>query len=137
VTVRGVPLQPPPFDIAPRMGIMMEVIMNPAPLFSAPLGTPADIVRRREHVDVHKDLSYVFAAITRTRHGLRGEVPLVRFCGAPWTRFSYMIEAVGPRRSRRPKLGYSSIRRRLRRFSPASQTFALTSSLAKSTPELM
>ncbi|KAF8495227.1 Uroporphyrinogen decarboxylase [Russula emetica] len=73
----------------------MEVIMNPAPFFPAPLVTPADIVRLRENVDVHRDLGYVFEAITRTRHGLRGEVPLIGFCGAPWTLFAYMIEGGG------------------------------------------
>jgi hypothetical protein len=77
--------------------------MNPAPLFSAPLGTPADIVRLREHVDVHKDLGYVFAAITRTQHGLRGEVPLVGFCGAPCTLFSSMIEGGGSKTLRKAK----------------------------------
>ena len=81
----------------------MEVIMNPAPFFPAPLETPADIRRLREHVDVHKDLGYVFAAITRTRHGLRGEVPLVGFCGAPWTLFSYMIEGGGSKTLQKAK----------------------------------
>jgi hypothetical protein len=73
----------------------MEIIMNPGPFFPAPLDTPADIVRLRERVDVHEQLGYVFDAITRTRHGLRGEVPLIGFCGAPWTLFSYMIEGGG------------------------------------------
>ena len=77
--------------------------MNPAPFFTAPLDTPADIVRLREHVDVHKDLGYVFAAITRTRHGLRGEVPLIGFCGAPWTLFSYMVEGGGSKTLQKAK----------------------------------
>jgi uroporphyrinogen decarboxylase len=81
----------------------MEVLMNPAPFFPAPLDTPADIVRLREHVDVHVELGYVFAAITRTRHGLRGEVPLIGFCGAPWTLFSYMIEGGGSKTLQKAK----------------------------------
>src|SRR5260370_13634239 len=81
----------------------LEVIMNPAPFFPAPLDTPADFARLREHVDVHKELGYVFAAITRTRHGLRGEVPLVGFCGAPWTLFSYMIEGGGSKTLQKAK----------------------------------
>ena len=34
-------------------------------------------------VDVHKELGYVFSAITLTRHKLEGKVPLIGFCGAP------------------------------------------------------
>ncbi len=34
-------------------------------------------------VDVHKQLGYVFDAITLTRHRLQGRVPLIGFCGAP------------------------------------------------------
>jgi uroporphyrinogen decarboxylase len=79
----------------------MEVIMNPAPFFPAPLETPADIVRLREDVDVHKDLGYVFEAITRTRHGLRGEVPLIGFCGAPWTQKSKTWLFKYPKESKR------------------------------------
>ncbi|KAI0253033.1 Uroporphyrinogen decarboxylase [Lactifluus subvellereus] len=81
----------------------MEVLMNPAPTFPAPLDTPADVARLREHVDVQKELGYVFAAIRRTRHGLRGEVPLIGFCGAPWTLFSYMIEGGGSKTLQKAK----------------------------------
>jgi hypothetical protein len=81
----------------------MEVLMNPAPSFPAPLDTPADIARLREHVDVREELDYVFAAITRTRHALRGEVPLIGFCGAPWTLFSYMVEGGGSKTLQKAK----------------------------------
>ena len=70
----------------------MTVEMNPGPFFPAPLNVPADVARLREHVDVDKELGYVFAAITRTRRELAGAVPLIGFCGAPWTLFSYMVE---------------------------------------------
>ncbi|KAF7971054.1 hypothetical protein HWV62_22191 [Athelia sp. TMB] len=73
----------------------MEVLMAPGPVFPAPLDTPADVARLTPHVDVQKELGYVFEAITLTRHGLRGEVPLIGFCGAPWTLFAYMIEGGG------------------------------------------
>ncbi|KAI0260489.1 Uroporphyrinogen decarboxylase [Gloeopeniophorella convolvens] len=81
----------------------MEVLMNPAPFFPAPLDTPADIARLRTHVDVQQELGYVFAAITRTRHALAGEVPLIGFCGAPWTLFSYMIEGGGSKTLQKAK----------------------------------
>jgi len=81
----------------------LEVLMNPAPTFPAPLDTPADVARLREHVDVRKELDYVFAAITRTRHALRGEVPLIGFCGAPWTLFAYMVEGGGSKTLQKAK----------------------------------
>ncbi|KAG6849638.1 hypothetical protein H0H93_006761 [Arthromyces matolae] len=73
----------------------MEVLMNPGPTFPDPLVTPADISKLSPVVDVQKELGYVFDAITQTRHALQGEVPLIGFCGAPWTLFAYMIEGGG------------------------------------------
>lgn len=69
--------------------------MNPGPSFPDPLRVPADVAKLRETVDVQKELGYVFDAITMTRKGLKGEVPLIGFCGAPWTLFMYMIEGGG------------------------------------------
>jgi uroporphyrinogen decarboxylase len=73
----------------------MEVLMNPGPSFPDPLNTPADVGKLRQIVDVDKELGYVFQAITQTRIALNGEVPLIGFCGAPWTLFAYMIEGGG------------------------------------------
>jgi uroporphyrinogen-III decarboxylase len=73
----------------------MEVQMNPGPYFPDPLSTPEDITKLKKVVDVHKELKYVFEAITNTRIALNGEVPLIGFCGAPWTLFAYMIEGGG------------------------------------------
>ncbi len=73
----------------------MEVQMNPGPHFPDPLNVPADVARLAQDVDVDAALGYVYEAITQTRHALAGEVPLIGFCGAPWTLFSYMIEGGG------------------------------------------
>ena len=73
----------------------MIVEMNPGPHFPSPLRTPADVEKLNSHVDVNKELGYVFEAIKMTRMGLEGEVPLIGFCGAPWTLFAYMIEGGG------------------------------------------
>ena len=70
----------------------MEVQMNPGPHFPDPLVVPADVEKLTKNVDVDKELGYVYEAITQTRTALAGEVPLIGFCGAPWTLFSYMIE---------------------------------------------
>ena len=65
------------------------------PVLPDPLVTPADLARLRETVDVQERLGYVFEAIEMTRKGLAGRVPLIGFCGAPWTLMAYMCEGGG------------------------------------------
>ena len=81
----------------------MEVLMNPGPYFPNPLVTPEDVFNLRSVVDVEKELGYVFQAITMTRMELKGEVPLIGFCGAPWTLFAYMIEGGGSKTLQKAK----------------------------------
>jgi len=81
----------------------MEVIMNPGPHFPEPLVTPDDVGKLYKNVDVHKELGYVFDAITMTRHGLKGQVTLIGFCGAPWTLMAYMIEGGGSKTLQKSK----------------------------------
>ena len=81
----------------------MEVQMNPGPFFPDPLKTPDDVKKLQENVDVHKELGYVFEAIAQTRKALNGEVPLIGFCGAPWTLFAYMIEGGGSKTFQKAK----------------------------------
>lgn len=78
----------------------MEVLMKDqkGPTFTNPLKTPDDRQYRdllERDVDVRKSLDYVYKAITRTRQELQGRVPLIGFCGAPWTLLCYMIEGGG------------------------------------------
>jgi hypothetical protein len=81
----------------------LEVMMDPSPRFPAPLDKPADVARLRDHVDVNKELGYVFQAITRTRHALEGRVPLIGFTGAPWTLMGYMVEGGGSKSYQKSK----------------------------------
>ncbi|KAG9317634.1 hypothetical protein JVU11DRAFT_1845 [Chiua virens] len=69
----------------------MEVLMNPGPVFTNPLDVPDDMERLQTE-GVKERLQYVYDAISLTRHRLAGRVPLIGFCGAPWTLMSYMIE---------------------------------------------
>jgi uroporphyrinogen decarboxylase len=76
------------------------VIMEPkkGPVFPEPLKSPDDPQYSQimeKHVDVEKELDYVYKAITLTRKKLAGRVPLFGFCGAPWTLLSYMVEGGG------------------------------------------
>lgn len=77
--------------------------MNPGPQFSDPLNTPEDIKRLKAMVNVDEELGYVYNAIRQTRIALNGEVPLIGFCGAPWTLFGYMIEGGGSKTLQKAK----------------------------------
>lgn len=75
------------------MTVTME--KGQGPVLHNPLCTPADLEQLRTDVDVDKHLGYLFEAITLTRKGLKGRVPLIGFCGAPWTLMAYMCEGGG------------------------------------------
>ncbi|KAK3847895.1 MAG: uroporphyrinogen decarboxylase [Linnemannia gamsii] len=74
------------------LGLVVEMLPGKGPYMPNPLTTPEDMRRLKKHVDVHKELQYVFDAITMTRHALEGRVPLIGFTGAPWTQMAYMVE---------------------------------------------
>lgn len=83
----------------------MEVTMEPSkgPVLPEPLVDPSHLTRLRENVDVDKELGYLFEAIRLTRMGLNGRVPLIGFCGAPWTLMAYMVEGGGSRNYEKAK----------------------------------
>ncbi|KAF9127183.1 Uroporphyrinogen decarboxylase in heme biosynthesis [Mortierella sp. 14UC] len=77
------------------LGLVVEMLPGKGPSLPDPLVSPEDMRRLKKHVDVHKELHYVFDAITMTRHALDGRVPLIGFTGAPWTQMAYMVEGGG------------------------------------------
>ena len=84
--------------IPQAMGMVVEMVDKKGPHFPEPLKSPddgqyAEVLKR--DVDVAKELEYVYNAITLTRKKLQGRVPLIGFCGAPWTLFCYMVEGGG------------------------------------------
>lgn len=80
--------------IPQAMGMTVEMLPGKGPSFPNPLETPKDVTALRK-VDVEKDLGYVLDAIRLTRTKLEGRVPLIGFCGAPWTLMAYMVEGGG------------------------------------------
>jgi uroporphyrinogen decarboxylase len=81
--------------IPQAMGLVVEMHPGKGPHFPAPLVEPKDMERLTKKVDVEKELGYVYDAIRMTRTKLAGEVPLIGFCGAPWTLMAYMVEGGG------------------------------------------
>ena len=84
--------------IPQAMGMTVEMLDGKGPHFPNPLKSPTDGQYEQllsRHVDVEKELDYVYKAIMMTRQKLKGRVPLFGFCGAPWTLLCYMVEGGG------------------------------------------
>ena len=74
----------------------VQMLPEKGPHFPNPINTPEEALKiANAHYDVRKSLAYQYRAITLTRHLLQGQVPLIGFCGAPWTLMAYMVEGGG------------------------------------------
>lgn len=76
------------------MGIDLEFAKGEGPVIHNPVREKKDVLRLREVEDAAA-LDYVFEAIRQTRRALKPDLPLIGFCGAPFTLASYMIEGGG------------------------------------------
>ena len=72
------------------LGLGLEFVRGEGPLIASPVRTLED-VRRLKPFDAETDLCYVLDAI-RILRGTLGGIPLIGFCGAPFTVASYIIE---------------------------------------------
>ncbi|MBI3502568.1 MAG: uroporphyrinogen decarboxylase [Bacteroidetes bacterium] len=79
--------------IPEAMGLPYKMIEAKGPLFEKTIRTKKDIVQLQ--IAQGEDLKYVTDAIKIAKKKLNGKVPLIGFCGAPWTIFAYMIEGSG------------------------------------------
>jgi uroporphyrinogen decarboxylase len=82
------------------MGVGVE--FTPGPHIAAP-------IRSRAQVDALRipqpeaDLSFVLEAVRRLRAELPAHIPLLGFCGAPWTLANYVVEGSGAKEFTRMK----------------------------------
>jgi len=76
------------------MGIDLEFAGGEGPVIHNPLRKASDVDRLVEVEDVNA-LEFVYAAIRQTRAALKPDLPLIGFCGAPFTLASYMTEGAG------------------------------------------
>lgn len=84
------------------LGLEVEMVKGKGPHFPNPLNMPDDLPTLRVP-DIQADLGYVLEALTLTRRHLAGRVPLIGFCGAPWTLMAYMIEGGGSKTFQKSK----------------------------------
>ncbi|MDO4879014.1 MAG: uroporphyrinogen decarboxylase [Neisseria sp.] len=80
------------------MGLGLYFAEGEGPKFTHPLQCEADIVKLQVP-DMGK-LQYVFDAVASIRKALDGRVPLIGFCGSPFTLACYMVEGGGSREFR-------------------------------------
>ncbi|MBK9285784.1 MAG: uroporphyrinogen decarboxylase [Sphingobacteriaceae bacterium] len=79
--------------IPEAMGLPYEMKEAVGPRFEKTIKTKKDIEELR--IAEAGDLDYVMQALKLTKKELNQRVPLIGFCGAPWTLFAYMIEGGG------------------------------------------
>ena len=77
------------------MGIPFRFEAGEGPKIETPVRTPADVARVRD--DRAADLNYVSEAMKLVAKHFAGKLPVIGFCGAPFTLASYMIEGGGSR----------------------------------------
>ena len=76
------------------MGIDLEFAQGEGPVIHNPVRNASDVERLREVEDVGA-LEFVYEAIRQTRSALKPDIPLIGFCGAPWTVATYMVAGQG------------------------------------------
>ncbi len=81
--------------IPEAMGLPYEMVEKRGPLFPNTISSQTDIERLTSGTPAADELNYVYEAIRITKRELAGRVPLIGFCGAPWTILSYMVEGSG------------------------------------------
>lgn len=80
--------------IPDAMGLGLEFREGEGPHFERPVRCLEDVkIIDIPDPDVH--LHYVLEAIRLIQRELNGKVPLIGFCGSPWTLASYMVEGKG------------------------------------------
>lgn len=80
--------------IPEAMGMKLEIEERKGPIFHNPLKNESEI-KSLKSLDPFKDLKFVLDAISLTKKELNGRVPLIGFCGSPWTLLTYMVEGKG------------------------------------------
>jgi uroporphyrinogen decarboxylase len=80
--------------IAQALGVDVEIIEGKGPIISDPIRTREQI-EKLNPTRTEEILSYAAPAIKAVKEALSNEVPLIGFCGSPWTLLCYMVEGKG------------------------------------------
>ncbi len=81
--------------IPEALGLQYEMVEKRGPNFPKTIVNQQDITNLQSAEQAAADLEYVYAALRLTKQALSNRVPLIGFCGAPWTLLAYMVEGSG------------------------------------------
>ena len=81
--------------IPQAMGMEVQMVKGKGPVFPEPLRDISDLDKLNLTPNVNDTLGYVYDAINLVRQKSEGKVPVIGFCGAPWTLMAYMVEGGG------------------------------------------
>lgn len=87
--------------IPEAMGLPYQMIEAKGPWFEKTIASKEDVDKLV--VTDGNNLQYVYDAISLAKKQLNNHVPLIGFCGAPWTLFAYMVEGSGSKTFSKPK----------------------------------
>ena len=83
--------------ILETLGMGLEFVAGEGPRLDPPIRSAADLAQLGDPESAAAGCAYVAEACRLTRAGLPEDVPLIGFCGAPYTLASYAIEGKGAR----------------------------------------
>jgi len=84
------------------MGVDYDIVSGIGPVIDDPIGTMTQVEALRP-LEPEEAVPWFLEGIRQTREALADRVPLVGFCGAPFTMASYLIEGKGSRSLRQTK----------------------------------
>jgi len=79
--------------IPEAMGLPYQMIEAKGPHFEKTIASQSDVDALK--ISDGSNLQYVYDAIRLSKKQLNNRVPLIGFCGAPWTLLAYMVEGSG------------------------------------------
>jgi uroporphyrinogen decarboxylase len=96
--------------IPDALGLGLEFHENHGPYFNKTISNSRQVNNLPE-ISPEDDLAYVLTAITYSKQELQPGIPLIGFCGSPWTLACYMIEG-------RSKTNFATARQAMQRQEP-------------------
>src|ERR1041385_5816766 len=80
--------------IAQALGVDVEILEGKGPIIADPVRTKEQ-VEKLNPANTTEVLSYALPTTKAVKDALNNEVPLIGFCGSPWTLLCYMVEGKG------------------------------------------
>ena len=76
------------------MGMSLKFVAGKGPVFADPIRSEKAL-EKLDTKNALERLAYVTEAVSATKSALQSRIPLIGFCGSPWTLAAYMIEGQG------------------------------------------